>query len=170
VVLVLAPRLVVLKLVVKLINKLASVQDWGALGETSGLHAAVVALYRQPGRLISSAAWHLGAWMLGAVETYVAMTVLGFHPTFAEAFVIDSLGQGIRAAGFAVPGALGVQEGGYILICGLFGLDADQALALSFVRRIRELVLGVPGLVAWTRMEGWSFAGLFRRKSLSSAE
>jgi putative membrane protein len=158
-----APRLGLLKLVEKLIRKLGAGQNWAKLGDVAGLHEAVLSLYRQPKRLWSAAGWHLIAWMLGTVETFVAMTVLGLHPTLAEAFVIDSLGQGIRAAGFAVPGALGVQEGGYIVICGLFGVGADQALALSFVRRIRELTLGVPGLLVWGRMEGWTVRGLLRR-------
>ena len=162
---VIAPRLGLLKLVEKLIQKIASGQDWAMLGDVSGLHEAVLSLYRQPKRLWRSAAWHLIAWMLGTVETFVAMTVLGLHPTLAEAFVIDSLGQGVRAAGFAVPGALGVQEGGYILICGLFGVGPDQALALSFVRRIRELALGLPGLIVWARMEGWSPSSLWRRRA-----
>ncbi len=123
----------------------------------------MAAIYREPGRLWACAAWHLGAWMLGTTETYVALAVLGLHPTLAEAFVIDSLGQGIRAVGFAVPGALGVQEGGYVLVCGLFGVPPNQALALSFVRRIRELLLGVPGLAVWARAEGWSLRSLVRR-------
>jgi putative membrane protein len=160
---VLAPRLGLLKLVERLLDKISAGQDWATLGETSGLHDAVVSLYRQPKRLWTSAGWHLVAWMLGTVETFVAMAVLGLHPTLAEAFVIDSLGQGVRAAGFAVPGALGVQEGGYILVCGLFGVGPDQALALSFVRRLREMILGVPGLVVWGRMEGWSLRGLLSR-------
>jgi putative membrane protein len=160
---VLAPRLGLLKLVEKLIQKISAGQDWATLGDVSGLHQAVLELYRQPRRLWSSAAWHLLAWMLGTIETYVALTVLGLHPTLAEAFVIDSLGQGVRAAGFAVPGALGVQEGGYILVCGLFGIAPDQALALSFVRRIRELALGAPALVVWARMEGWTLRGLLAR-------
>lgn len=36
----------------------------------------------------------------------------------------------VRSAGFAVPGALGVQEGGFILVGGLFGVGPDLALAL----------------------------------------
>ena len=46
-------------------------------------------------------------------------------------------------------GALGVQEGGYVLVCGLFGIPPEGALALSLVRRLRDLLLGLPGLAAW---------------------
>ena len=63
--------------------------------------------------------------------------------------VIESLGQAVRSAGFFIPGALGVQEGGYVLLCGLFGIPADQALALALIRRLRDIALGLPGLIVW---------------------
>ncbi len=150
----LAPRLGLFRLIENLITRFGEERAWSGLGEISGLHAAVVAIYRQPRRLWTCGAWHLAAWMLGTVETYAALWALGLQPTLAEAFVIDSLGQGIRAAGFAVPGALGVQEGGYIVVGALFGIPAEQMLAFSTIRRIREVALGVPGLFAWGRTEG----------------
>lgn len=55
----------------------------------------------------------------------------------------------VRSAGFAVPGALGVQEGGFILVGGLFGVGPDLALALSMVKRLRELIVGCSGLLLW---------------------
>jgi hypothetical protein len=63
-----------------------------------------------------------------------------------EALLLESLGQAIRSAGFAIPGALGVQEGGYLLLAPLAGLTPDAALALSLAKRARELLLGIPGL------------------------
>lgn len=79
---------------------------------------------------------------------------MGQHPSIAEAFVIESLVMAARSAGFAVPGALGVQEGGLILVCGLFGVPPDMAIALSMLKRLRELVVGIPGLIAWQLSEG----------------
>jgi uncharacterized membrane protein YbhN (UPF0104 family) len=149
----LAPRLGLFRLIERLVIRFGEERAWSGLGDLTGLHEAVLALYRQPRRLWACGAWHLAAWLLGTVETYVALAVLGLEPTWGEAFVIDSLGQGIRAAGFAVPGALGVQEGGYILVCALFGIPSEQALAFSTLRRIREAALGLPGLVAWGRTE-----------------
>ena len=61
--------------------------------------------------------------------------------------MLESLGQAIRAAAFAVPGALGVQEGGYLLLAPLAALRPDVALALSLAKRARELLLAVPGLI-----------------------
>ena len=53
-----------------------------------------------------------------------------------------------------VPQALGVQEGGYIMLGALFGLSAEAALALSLVRRARDLVIGLPILLVWQVVEG----------------
>jgi uncharacterized membrane protein YbhN (UPF0104 family) len=46
-----------------------------------------------------------------------------------------------------IPGSLGVQEGGYLLLAPLVGLPPDAALALSLAKRAREILLGLPGLL-----------------------
>lgn len=150
----LAPRLGLFRLIEVAVAKFGEERAWNGLGDLTGLHEAVVSLYRQPARLWSCGFWHLLSWMLGTLETYAILWALGLHPTWVMAFIIDSLGQGVRAAGFAVPGALGVQEGGYILVGSLFGIPGEQMLAFSTIRRIREVALGVPGLFAWGRTEG----------------
>jgi hypothetical protein len=68
--------------------------------------------------------------------------------------VIESLAQAVRGAAFAVPGALGAQEGGLIALCAIFGIPAEAALALSLVKRLADLLVGVPGLFAWHALEG----------------
>src|SRR5262249_48921682 len=57
-------------------------------------------------------------------------------------------------AAFAIPSALGAQEGGLVLLCAVFGIPAEQAVALSLVKRAADLALGVPGLVGW-QLLGW---------------
>jgi hypothetical protein len=71
-----------------------------------------------------------------------------------EAVVIESLVQAVRGAAFAIPSALGAQEAGLILLCGIFGIPPDQALSLSLIKRAADLVLGIPGLVALQILEG----------------
>ena len=105
------------------------------------------------GQLIRSTLWHLLSWTFGGLETLAGLRALGLHAGPREAMVVEGLGQIIRAAGFAVPGALGVQEGGLVLVCGLFGIAPAGAIALSLLRRIRELALGLPGLLVWHRLE-----------------
>jgi len=115
----------------------------------AGLHESVLRLHRAPRRLWSSAAAHLASWLLGTLEAWAALRVLGVEAGLAEALVIESLGQLARSLGFMVPGAIGVQEGGFVLACGLFGVPPEQAIAFALTRRIRDVAFAVPGLVAW---------------------
>ena len=55
---------------------------------------------------------------------------------------------------FAIPEAFGAQEAGLILLCGIFQIPPDQALALSLIKRAADLVVGVPGLVSLQVLEG----------------
>lgn len=119
-----------------------------------GLQAELLRLHRDRAALARAVALHLLAWLLGVGETWLALFAMGSEAGLAAALAIESLGMAARSAGFVVPGALGVQEGGFVLACGLFGLPADAAIALSMVKRARELVVGVPGLIAWQWSEG----------------
>ncbi|TCZ64990.1 lysylphosphatidylglycerol synthase domain-containing protein [Roseicella aquatilis] len=115
----------------------------------AGLHESVARLYRAPRRVWGSGVAHLASWLLGVLEAWVALRILGIEAGLAEALVIESLGQLARSLGFMVPGAVGVQEGGFVLACGLFGIPPEQALAFALLRRIRDIALGLPGIVAW---------------------
>jgi putative membrane protein len=134
--------------------RLARRPDWKGLEDVSGLHLAILALYKSPRRVMAGSAWHCLSWLFGGFEVLVALHVLGIPCGVREAMIIESVGQASRAVGFAVPAGLGVQEGGLILICGLLGISPQQAIELSLLKRIRELVLGVPGLLVWYRIEG----------------
>lgn len=126
---------------------------WSSIGKIEGLHAAIIKLYRRPRRLGLAGINHMVSWLLGGIEVCLALHFLGQDIGLREGLIIESLGQVSKAAGFAIPGALGIQEGGYIVVCGLFGLSPELALALSLVKRTREVVLGLPGLMAWHRFE-----------------
>ena len=144
-----AQRWGLFRLVETMLPKLAARVGWTSLGELSGLHDMVVRLYGQPGRLWRSGLWHFASWLIGVLETWAALRALGLQTSLAEALVIESLGQAARSAGFFIPGALGVQEGGYVLICALFGIPPDRAIALVLIRRIRDIILGLPGVISW---------------------
>ncbi len=126
---------------------------WAGTGQVAGLHAALRGCYARPRPVASGAAWHMASWLLGGAEIWLALHCLGHDVGFAAGLVIESLGQALRAAGFAVPGALGVQEGGYIVLCGLFHLSPEIGIALSLVKRLREVALGLPSLAIWYGME-----------------
>jgi uncharacterized membrane protein YbhN (UPF0104 family) len=79
----------------------------------------------------------------------IAAWALGYHIGFGQAYVIESLAQAVRTAAFFVPGAVGVQEGGFVVVAALFGIPADAAISISLTKRVRELALGIPGLAWW---------------------
>jgi uncharacterized membrane protein YbhN (UPF0104 family) len=135
---------------------------WNRLEGIGGLDSALSQIYRLRGRLVLAGLYHLGAWSLGAGEVMIAAWALGYHPGIGPSYVIESLAQAIRSAAFFVPGALGVQEGGFVLIAAIFGIPADAAISISLTKRVRELALGMPGLAFWQLHE-------FRRARSSKA-
>jgi putative membrane protein len=118
------------------------------------IDAAVVATYRRGFAFLRANILRLAGWAAGAGEIWLVMHFLRKPFDLTDAFVLESLGSGVRAAAFMVPGALGALEGGFVLLGALFGLSADTALAISLSKRVRELVLGVPGLIVWQWVEG----------------
>jgi len=132
----------------------------------TGLHDELLRLGGNRGAVVRAGALHLFSWILGTGETWLALAAMGQRQALPVAFVIESLGMAARSAGFAIPAGLGAQEGGFVLACGLFGLGADTGIALSMVKRARELLVGVPGLVAWQWSEGKRLRARTRLRAL----
>jgi putative membrane protein len=109
----------------------------------------VKCLYRNRPALLASGCWHMTAWFLGVAEVWFALDLLGHPVDIGTALLFESLGQAIRTGAFAVPGGIGIQEGGYLLVGTALGIEPGVALALSLARRVRELLLGLPGLAVW---------------------
>jgi len=97
------------------------------LGDLAGLQEEARAIYRRGRGLRRGAALHALAWLLGTVETWAVLHALGLGATPQPALVVESLGMAARSAGFALPGAIGVQEGGFILAVAAAGLPGLAA-------------------------------------------
>jgi len=97
----------------------------------------------QRGRLWWAFTLHMCCWFLGAAEMWVTFRLLGADLTVAQALAIDGAVVGLRTFGWVVPGAAGVQEASYMLVSALFGIPPAVAIAASFARRGRDLVLGI---------------------------
>ncbi|TSD85784.1 hypothetical protein FFK22_025795 [Mycobacterium sp. KBS0706] len=163
-----AQRFGMFKVLERGLIRLADKFGWESLGEVSGLHDSIVSLYGDHARRVwTSGGHHLVSWLLGCLEIWVTLWALGLEPSLRDAVIIESLAQAVRIAGVLVPGALGVQEGGFIVICGLLGIPPHSAVAMALIRRIREIALGVPGLMAWQVMEGRHLA---RRRRARASE
>jgi putative membrane protein len=98
-------------------------------------------------------ALHALAWTFGTLEVFIALRCMQWPVTAVQAVILESLGASISSAAFLIPGSWGVQEGGYILIGHMLGVPMSFSLALSFVKRVPDLVLGVSGLAVWYVLE-----------------
>jgi putative membrane protein len=136
-------------------SRLGNSPGWLSLAKGGAeLDATVQTLYARRGAVAGCCFWSVISWLIGSGEVWIALHALGVPANFATAVILETVVQGIRGAMFLVPGALGVQEGGYLVVGGLLGLPGTTALALSLIRRARELTLGVPGLIVWQFIEG----------------
>ena len=123
-------------------------RDWSHwMSQAEAIDGAVHLTYARGGAVAASFALSLIGWLVGTGEVYLILQLLRSPVSWSNALLLESLGQAIRGAAFAIPGALGVQEGGYLLLAPLAGLPPGAGLALSLAKRARELMLGLPGLV-----------------------
>ena len=123
-------------------------------GQSASLDAAVRELFADRPRLLTTMAWQLTAMVSGSLETWLALRWLGHPVPFGAAVALESLTMTVRNFIFLVPAGLGVQEASLVGFGALLGIDGDLALALSLVKRMREILFGVPALVSWYWVEG----------------
>ena len=129
---------------------------WPRMARFSGakLHECLIRLHRDRRAALVAASYHLGAWLLGAIEVWLVLFAIGHPISLADCVTIESLGMAARSAGFFIPGGIGAQEGGLIMAGSLVGLSPEAALAVAIFKRLGDVTVGVPGLLAWLWAEG----------------
>jgi uncharacterized protein (TIRG00374 family) len=120
----------------------------GFLGD---LDTAMSQFYRQyPARAVLAFSLFFLSWLIHSVEVYLIFWLLGHPISWGLAVCLDALAMLFTALGFFIPAAMGIQEGGNILLALGFKLGFDLGAAFSILRRIREafwLCLGL--IVVW---------------------
>jgi putative membrane protein len=124
------------------------------LWQGARLDAAIRELFAAHGRLARTLFWQFAGLVVGCAETWLALRWLGHPVGLAAALALESLTQAARHLFFLVPAGLGVQEAGLIGVGHLLGIGTDVAIALSLAKRMREILFGLPALVAWQWIEG----------------
>jgi glycosyltransferase 2 family protein len=119
----------------------------------AAFRAAIHHIYRQKSRIALSVLLHLLGWCASGVWLWVVFWVLGTSLTLVSAIAIQSLLEGLRSAMVFIPAAIGVQEVGYAALVPLFGLAPETGLAISLLRRARDIAVGVPVLLVWQLVE-----------------
>ncbi len=113
----------------------------GFLDQLKTLDGLMSTFYREfPDRTVKSIFYAFVGWVVGLGELYFALYFLGYDPTLTELWIIEALLQLVKVGSFYIPMSLGAQEGGLIVIFIALGLPGDMGLAISFMRRIRDLI------------------------------
>lgn len=115
-------------------------------------------------RLVLSVGFHLGGWLIGALEAYVMLVVLRVPVPLLTATVVEAFGSGVRFATFLVPASVGVLDGANAAAFDALGFTAGAGLAFSLMRRGRQAAWIVVGLVTLVVMR--SSASLDRARRL----
>jgi len=116
------------------------------------IDARLAEFYRIEGPAFRRATlFHLVGWLLGVVEVWGILALIGKPIAWRDALIIEALAQPIRATSLVIPGALGTQEVGGAALCTFLGMTEGMAATLWLLRRGRELVFDGIGLVYWAR-------------------
>jgi putative membrane protein len=110
-------------------------------------------IYGHAGRLALGFLLHLIGWICTGVAGWITYHALGVPIDFDDAMAIEALLSAVSAMAFLVPVNAGVQEAGYAGLGAIFGVAPELSLAVSLVRRARDIVVGVPILLLWQFVE-----------------
>lgn len=104
--------------------------------------------------LLSIGFFFLG-WLAEALEVYAILSVIGGPSVSPLAAVsIGALSVFIKGGTFFIPGSLGAQEGGNVLVLVAFGYSDVTGITFALLRRVRELVWIAAGLVCLAALGG----------------
>ena len=94
------------------------------------------------------------AWMMETLEVYAILYFLGMRIDVWVALSIAALTVLIKGGTFFIPGSLGAQEGGYTLLLMTFGYSEVTGITFALIRRMREILWIVFGLVCLMFLKG----------------
>ena len=123
------------------------------LAHARDFHLAIRRVYADRGKVALSMLLQFAGWIGSGLWLWVVLMTMGFHGVFWTAIAIQALVEGLRSALVFVPASLGVQEAGYAVLAPVFGLPPEIGLAVSLLRRARDIVVAAPVLLIWQAIE-----------------
>ena len=109
--------------------------------------------YRARGALSLAFLFNMLAWLASAALAWLILHLMGEGASLWQIVALESLIFAIRSAAFFVPGAIGLQEAGYLLLAPAFGVDPGAIVALSLIKRARDVAIGLPAILVWQAIE-----------------
>ena len=79
-------------------------------------------------------------WLAEAVEVYIIIYFLGGPAVALSAISISALSVFIKSGTFFIPGSLGAQDGGNMILLRAFGYSDVTGITFALIRRFRELI------------------------------
>ena len=127
-----AQRLGMFRFIGMLIARLAKSPEWQSLvhgGEA--LDESLRRSYTRPSGSVACCVWTIISLICSSGEIWIALAALGLQATFVNALILQSMAMTVRSAAFPVPGALGVQESGYLIVGNALGIPGEAAFAIE---------------------------------------
>lgn len=113
------------------------------------LDEAIGDFYKRDRRgFLLSTLFFFGGWLVGAGETYLILYFLGLPVDLFTAVAIEALAVFVKGGTAFIPGSLGGQEAGNVLLFVAFGFTEAVGVTYAIVRRIREIFWITFGLLS----------------------
>ena len=117
--------------------------------------AEISSLFRsRPRDLIMALCSHWMAFACGVVQVVLLLGWLGLPRSVSASIAIESFSMVLGFVAFMVPGALGVQEGGKLLIFTAIGLPAAAGVTVGIAFRLTSIVCAGAGLLTLAVLKG----------------
>ena len=94
------------------------------------------------------------AWMLETLEVYAILYYLNVPVDTLTSVSIAALTVFIKGSTFFIPGSLGAQEGGYVLLLLAYGYPEVTGITFALIRRVREILWIGIGLLCLAMLKG----------------
>jgi uncharacterized protein (TIRG00374 family) len=91
-------------------------------------------------RFLGALLLSLFRWAVGALETWLALYLLGYPLSLLEVMVLEAILQMSRSISFFIPANLGTQDGALALVTATLTGSPAAGLGVALLRRVRELL------------------------------
>lgn len=113
------------------------------------LDATMASFYQHHhGKFYLSLGFFFLGWLCHGLEVYLIFYLLGHPLSLLTSLGLDALAILITSMGFFIPGNLGIQDGGNVLLVIGLHLKAIVGVTFSVIRRLREAFWLAVGLIA----------------------
>jgi uncharacterized protein (TIRG00374 family) len=101
----------------------------------------------RPWDFIAALALSLAGLCVGVIQVWLLMKWMGLGQSWLTSLAIEALSVLVSFVLFAIPGSLGVQEGGKVLIFAALGLPMSAGLSIGVAFRLNSLINVALGLL-----------------------